>query len=83
MANAWWRTHRPAAREALRDELRAARQLLAGNPKAGRVAADGDDTVRRLLLPTVHYLVFYRVDDEARAVQIVALRYSSREEAEG
>lgn len=82
VARAWWRTYRQGAPDALRDELRAARELLSRHPEAGRIDEDNDGQARRLLLPTTRYVVFYRVDHELQEVQIVAIWHASREAAE-
>lgn len=82
-ARTWWRTYRQGAPNALRDELRAARELLAGSPEVGRIDEDQDDgKTRRLLLPTTRYVVFYRVDHMAQEVRIVAIWHASREAPE-
>lgn len=82
VARAWWRTYRQGAPNALRDELRAARELLARHPEAGRIDEDKDGEARRLLLPTTRYVVFYRVDHAAQEVQIVTIRHTSREDTD-
>lgn len=82
VARTWWRTYRQGAPNALRDELRAAGELLARNPEAGRVDEDHVGEARRLLLPSTRYIVFYRVDHAGEEVQIMALWHASREAAE-
>lgn len=80
-ADAWWRTYRPGAPDALRDELRAARELLTYAPYAGQVDEEHDN-VRRLLLPTTRYHVYYAVYDEpgrTSRVVILQLWHASRE----
>jgi plasmid stabilization system protein ParE len=79
IAGAWWRTYRLAAPNALRDEIRAACSLLSMNPEAGRIDGDQGGEVRRLLLPATRYLLYYRVDHQAREVQILTLWHASRE----
>jgi plasmid stabilization system protein ParE len=81
-ARTWWRTYRHGAPDALRDELRAAHDLLARNPEVGRVDEDHDGQTRRLLLPTTRYVVFYRVAHEVREVRIIAVWHASREAPE-
>jgi plasmid stabilization system protein ParE len=76
------RTYRQSAPNALCDELRAARDLLARNPEVGRLDADQGGEIRRLLLPTTRYILYYRVDHEAKEVQILTLWHASRETTE-
>lgn len=82
VARTWWRTYRQGAPNALRDELHAARELLSRHPEAGRLDEDKNAEARRLLLPKTRYIVYYRVDHDAKEVQIVTLWHSSREETE-
>ena len=79
VANAWWRTYRHASPALLRDEFRAACELLARNPEAGRIDDSQKTDTRRLILPGVRYIVFYRIDHETREVQIGAFWHASRE----
>lgn len=74
---AWWRINRPAAPNALREELGKARELLARNPEAGPAAEDHPG-VRRLLLERVSYHVYYRVNADARQVEILAFWHTRR-----
>jgi plasmid stabilization system protein ParE len=59
-------------------KFRAAQAFLSMSPLGAR-ADEEHAEVRRLLLPTVRYVVFYRVDNAAREVQILALWHASRE----
>jgi plasmid stabilization system protein ParE len=80
-ARTWWLTYRHGAPNALRDELRVARELLARNPEVGRIDEDEDSKARRLLLPTTRYVLFYRVDHAAQEVRIVAIWHATSREA--
>lgn len=61
-AEAWWRENRPAAPAALREDLRAALDLLAQEPGIGvKVATTRLPGTRRLHLGRVRYLIYYRV----------------------
>ncbi len=82
VALTWWRTYRTGSPNALRDELRAARVLLAGNPEIGRLDEDQGGELRRLFLPTTRYILFYLVDHSAQELKIVALWHASRETAD-
>lgn len=61
----WWRTNRLAAPDLFMDELAAAFDLLGHAPFAG-IRYDNDDLedVRRLLLRSTRFHVYYVVDDE-------------------
>jgi plasmid stabilization system protein ParE len=76
----WWRTHRPAARQLLRAELAAACELLAANPSLGRLDERRGGEIRRIVLPSVRYVLYYRVDEISREVQILAFWHASRAE---
>lgn len=82
VANTWWRANRLAAPNALRDELRAARVLLSTTPEAGRIDEGQGSDIRRLVLPTVRYVVYYRVKHELAEVRIIAIWHASREAPE-
>lgn len=67
----WWREHRPAARAAFDDELRAALDHLRSAPRVGTVyEVVGGREYRRLLMPETRYHVYYRVvgPDHVRAL---------------
>lgn len=67
-ADAWWRENRLAAPTALRDDLRAAFDLLMHQPAIGsRLSASRVVGGRRLYLERVRYFVYYGVEgDELR-----------------
>lgn len=48
VASIWWRTYRQGATNTLRDELRAACELLSRNPEIGRIDEDQEGETRRL-----------------------------------
>jgi plasmid stabilization system protein ParE len=63
--DSWWRRERPAAPHLFTEELSAAFALLAGAPQAGRRYPHPAITdVRRILLRSSRYQVYYRVHDE-------------------
>lgn len=74
---AWWRINRPAAPNAIREELTKARELLSRNPEAGPAAEDHPG-IRRLLLIRVSYHLYYRVNHAARQVEILAFWHTRR-----
>ena len=62
MADSWWLENRPSAPEALREDVRAAFDLLVVQPGVGtKVVNTRTGGVRRLHLGRVRYFVFYRV----------------------
>lgn len=77
-AAAWWRLNRRAAPNMLRNELLAARKLLAKFPEAGEVDEGQGGEVRRLLLQGSTYLLFYRVNHRARQIEILAVWHAQR-----
>lgn len=77
IALAWWRVNRTAARTLLREEVRAARRLLARHPEAGPEDEAGTG-VRRLLLQRTEYHIYYRVVAEERRVDILAVWHARR-----
>ena len=81
-AQAWWRANRRAARNALREELLEARGLLSFAPLSGQVAEEHGESVRRMLLPTTRYHLYYTVDEVAAVVRVVLLWHASREAPE-
>jgi plasmid stabilization system protein ParE len=62
-----------------RDELRQARELIAEYPKAGAVAEDIElSGVRRVLLVKTQHYIYYRVDESAKRVVLLAVWSTSR-----
>jgi len=78
-AEAWWRENRPAAREAIRQELEQAFSLITAQPGAGGRANDIDlPGVRRISLPKIKYQLYYRVLPDPDRVQVMALWHTRR-----
>ena len=75
---AWWRIHRPAARRLVANEIRRAKTLLTRFPEAGEVDRGRGGEIRRLLIGRSGYFLFYRVDHEARRVEVLALWNAQR-----
>ena len=77
VAATWWAENRPAAPDAIRQELDSILGLLCVQPeigtKARRVALSG---VRRVTLSRIRYYLYYRVADDA--LQVLALWHTSR-----
>ena len=79
-AEAWWRTNRPKAPNAVREELEQASALVAAQPDIGsrarKVKLAG---VRRILLARIRYHLYYRVSETPRRIEILAFWHTSRE----
>ena len=61
-AASWWRANRPAAPEALEEELRQAFNLISQQPAIGAIATNARLVgVRRIHLSRVRYFLYYRV----------------------
>ena len=76
-AAAWWTENRPAAPDAIRDELDRILDLLRVQPAIGTIARRATlSGVRRVTLSRVGYYVYYRVADDA--LQVLAFWHTSR-----
>ena len=76
-ASTWWGENRPAAPDAVLEELDRILSLLAVQPEMGtparRAVLSG---VRRVSLSRIRYFVYYRVAEDA--VQVLAFWHTSR-----
>ena len=72
-ARAWWAENRPAAPDALVEELRAGVELIASQPSCG-MPVEGARVrgVRRILLRRVSYFLYYRVAPRERRLEVLA-----------
>ena len=78
-AEAWWRENRPAARDAVNEEVERAFTLISSQPSAGGRANDVElPDVRRVSLPKIKYQLYYRVLSNPDRVQVVALWHTRR-----
>ncbi|MDQ3280163.1 MAG: type II toxin-antitoxin system RelE/ParE family toxin [Acidobacteriota bacterium] len=78
-AESWWRRNRPAAPNAIRQELERAFATIAAQPDAGgRAASAKFPQLRRIYLARVKYHVYYHVADAPRRVQVVAFWHTRR-----
>jgi plasmid stabilization system protein ParE len=69
----WWRENRPAARNAISQELRRAFRLLRAQPAIGPRARNvGFESVRRILLARVHRHLYYRVNHDQDEIEVLA-----------
>jgi plasmid stabilization system protein ParE len=77
VAAAWWAENRPAAPDAIREELDSILALLCVQPEIGirarRATLPG---VRRVTLSRIHYYLYYRIADDA--LQVLAFWHTSR-----
>jgi len=78
-AQAWWHENRPAARDAVSQELERAFSLITSQPGAGGRANDVEvPGVRRVSLPKIKYQLYYRVLSDPDRIQVVALWHTRR-----
>jgi plasmid stabilization system protein ParE len=76
-ADAWWRENRLSVLGALREDLKAAFQLLLRQPGVGvKVTSARMAGTRRLHLGRIRYFVYYRIKNEELAV--LSVWHSSR-----
>ncbi|SFV09378.1 Plasmid stabilization system protein ParE [Methylobacterium sp. 174MFSha1.1] len=69
--------HDPVAAKRVGDAIRSALTMLTVHPQAGRMVGKG---LHRFAVPRLPYLIFYKVDVVADAVQIVTIRHAARRE---
>ncbi|CAO4156528.1 type II toxin-antitoxin system RelE/ParE family toxin [Methylorubrum thiocyanatum] len=65
----------PQAAYHVEQQLADALRRLLDHPKAGRPVGSG---LRRLAVPRLPYLIYYRVDEAADAVGVVTIRHTAR-----
>lgn len=76
-AEQWWRQNRPAAPDALREDLAGVFRVLTRRPGIGvRVASARLASVRRVTLGRIRYYVYYSVRESD--VIILAFWHTSR-----
>lgn len=77
VASAWWVKNRPAARDAIRDELERVFDLLRVQPAIGTAARRTTlPGLRRVTLTRVRYYLYYRVTEDA--IQVLAFWHTAR-----
>jgi plasmid stabilization system protein ParE len=78
-ADRWWRANRPAAADAILEELERALRLIASQPGAGIRARQASVAgVRRILLLKVGYFLYYRLAPRRREIRVLALWHVQR-----
>jgi plasmid stabilization system protein ParE len=76
-AGGWWLANRPAAPEALKEELQRAFDLIAQQPAIGARATNIRlPGIRRIHLSRVHYHLYYRLRSDR--IEVVALWHTGR-----
>jgi plasmid stabilization system protein ParE len=79
VAETWWRTNRPKAPNAIREEVERASGLVAVQPDIGSRALNVKLAgVRRIHLSRIRYHLYYRVTETPRRIEIVGFWHSSR-----
>lgn len=77
--SAWWTKNRPYAPRRFAEDLESAFDLIEEFPHAGEAVPHRRISgLRRVLLSHVQYYLYYTVHIDARVVEILALRHSSR-----
>lgn len=75
----WWVRNRPYAPRVFGEDLGRALSLIREQPLSGVPLGNPRLTeVRRVHLPRIRYRLYYRVDDQARRVEILAFWHDSR-----
>lgn len=78
-ASEWWRANRPAAADALSEELGRTLALVASQPGAGMtVKSQKFREVRRLWLRRVGYYLYYRLSPGRDAIEVLAFWHARR-----
>ena len=79
LARAWWRLYSPARPDAIDDELRKVRRLLAESPEMGAEPTDLELAgVRRVLLGRVDHWLYYAVDHASKEIEVLMVWHTSR-----
>src|SRR5258706_9469279 len=78
-AHAWWEVNRPAAPNAIRDDFREMTRTLARTPRIGPRATDTrTPDVRKVFLPRVGFVIYYRVIGSPPILEIMAFWHARR-----
>jgi plasmid stabilization system protein ParE len=78
-AEQWWRFNRPAAPNAIREELQRLLPIIAIQPRIGsRVTNVRLEGVRRIHIPRIRYHLYFHVTGIPEFVEVVAFWHSSR-----
>ena len=75
----WWQANRPAAPNAIREELEQAFELLSLQPRLGAIARNPRlSGVRRVHLGRTGYYLYYRIREVEQTIEVLAFWHSSR-----
>ena len=78
IAKAWWRANRPAAPNAIAEDLAAMLEIIAMTPTVGRLATDvRAANVRHIRLRRVGFEIYFRVIDAA-ILEVMAFWHARR-----
>jgi plasmid stabilization system protein ParE len=76
----WWRRNRTSAPNAVREELQRAVRLVTMTPFIGHPAVDVElADVRRIHISRIWYFLYYRVAENPRRIEVLALWSESRD----
>jgi hypothetical protein len=79
VAEAWWRTNRPKAPNAIREEVERGSALIAVQPDIGaRARRLALKDVRRIHLRRIRYYLYYRINETPRGIEVLGFWHSSR-----
>ena len=72
--DAWWREHRPQARDLFSRELAEVRELISGSPNIGsKYATRSGKPARRVFMPKTRNHVYFQVDEAKYLIVILAV----------
>ena len=81
-ASRWWQANRPKNPQAFATDLEAAFQLIEALPSAREpVSHPSISGLRRVLLGTTQYFLYYTSSPTTRTVEVLALWHTNRGEA--
>jgi ParE toxin of type II toxin-antitoxin system, parDE len=79
-ADSWWRSNRPKAPNAVREEVERASSLISVQPNVGTLARNITlPNVRRLGMRRIRYDLYYRVAGCPEYIEVLALWHWRRE----
>ena len=75
----WWRIHRAAAPELLREELAAALEIVTSSPNAAKAySLSAIPGLRRVLMPRTRYHLYFTFHEQRALIFVHALWHASR-----
>jgi hypothetical protein len=77
----WWRRHRKAAPNAVREELQRILGVIRITPFSGHRATDVElENVRRIHITRIWHFLYYRVHNDPERIELLAMWSDSRGE---